>query len=368
MFLFRKNIILVPSDYDGVSNSKGLISLDCYDSKVVCSLKIYNLSIQKPLTLGLAINNKVNKINVNEHNFNNLQFEINDTVKNTDNIACVLLDILGGNYKIMLWGSTQINNGWKASLQSILDEVKTETIKDSNTHCKTNNLCEPEENICKTNSKQEKQSLWNNFKEELCYENTNCTQFNNNYNNLCGEQFDSEEIEISKNENCDVDADLSVFEDLKEAENKTEVYSYEEEKLNNFIDKVIDMTEDNKQESIKRNVEDMSFYERINPQIEKMFKNNKQELVLNEILPNSKFCRVEFEDGNGYYVFGIIYDDGLPKYLCYGVPAKKDSQPPQELSNLYQWLPIDATDDSGDGYYMMYQDALTGKNIALEII
>ena len=388
MFLFRKNIILVPSDYDGISNVKGLVSLDCYDTKVVCNLKTYNLQIQKPLLLGVAINNKVNKIEVDESNVKNMQFQINSTIKNNDDISCVLLNIFGTDYKIVLWGSTQINKGWKTSLQTILDEVETEATKEKNIQFKTNNICELQENICDTQSKQENYIQEKSFNDNLCLNNFDDKEIlsSNNFDNeqLSLNDFDLDAKNINQTEqtnneeqNFDFEKEnnklekyenLDEFKGLKRDEDKTEIYSYKEQELNDFIDKVIDMTEDNKQDSVKRNIDDMSFYERINPQIEKMFKNNKEEVILNEILPNSKFCRVEFEDGSGYYVFGIIYDDGLPKYLCYGLPAKKDSQPPQELSNLYQWLPIDASDDTGDGYYMMYQDAISGKNIELEII
>jgi hypothetical protein len=99
-----------------------------------------------------------------------------------------------------------------------------------------------------------------------------------------------------------------------------------------------------------------------------MFNSNDAEIVLNEIIPNSKFCKINFDDNTGHYVFGVIYDDNKPKYLCYGVPAKKDSKPPKELSSYYQWLPIDVEEESGDGYYMMYQDASTGQNISVEMV
>ena len=129
--------------------------------------------------------------------------------------------------------------------------------------------------------------------------------------------------------------------------------------------------ENNNIENIKNNFDEeqnKNFYQRIKPQIDKMFETNVQEKVLNEIIPNSKFTRVEFDDKSGYYVFGVIYDEDVPKYLCYGLPSQKEQTPPKEMSNLYQWLPIDVENYDGDGFYMMYQDAQTGQNISVDIV
>ena len=373
MFLFRKNIILVPSDFDGVSNVKGLVSLDCYDSKIICNLKTYNLSIQKPLLLGVSINNKINKITVDSNQVKNMQFEIKSTIKNTDDISCVLLNMFGSEYKIMLWGSNQINNGYKASLQAILDDVQNEKLnkqdilpmcehvdEKNNLHNDLfNNEVNKEINNNTNDCKSDSDFDYSELEQDEFFNNKIEQEYNEN-NKYCEKLYN-----VENNLNNNIVKNIEKEDDFvtSDSNDKTEIYSYNDEKINDFID-----MSDDKVDTIKKNVDDLSFYERIYPQIEKIFNNNKQEVVLNEILPSSKFCRVEFEDGSGYYVFGIIYDDGLPKYLCYGLPAKKDSQPPEELSNLYQWLPIDATDENGDGYYMMYQDALTGKNIALEII
>lgn len=374
MFLYRKNIILVPSDYDGVSLTKGLLSLDCFDDKTECSLRCYNLFISKPLVLGVSINNNLNKIQVNQAETKNFKFVIDQKIKNTDEISCVLLNLKQNGYDIELWGSTQINSGWKSTLKLMLEDELF--LKDREEVTDTQNLAEEINNKFDTTTKNfdiskqtAEQDLFcqNNNKPVLddsyTYQNQNFVNKDdtliNNFNNDSDKNSTNTSFKFNQNLN-------QSFDEKNQAD--AEIYSYEDEKINAFIDKVIDMTEDREYGNIKKDASELTFYERINPQIEKMFANNKAETVLNEILPNSKFCKVEFDDGSGYYVFGIIYDDGTPKYLCYGLPAQRDSEPPTELSNLYQWLPIDATDENGDGYYMMYQDAVTGKNISVEII
>lgn len=359
MFLYRKNIILVPSDYDGVSLTKGLLSLDCFEGKTECTLRCYNLFTDKPLLLGVSINNALHKIDVKENELKDFKFRIDKTIKNGDEVSCVLINFNKNKYDILLWGSTQLNSGWKSTLQLMLDDELSKN-KESENASQNENLNQLKNDSYNADDNFNNLKGYQNsvsYQEELNFEDENII-------NHCNNHFYSNELDKSEIKSSFTNKSLSE----QNANNDAEIYSFEDEKINELIDKVIDMTEYREKNNIKQSADDLNFYERIIPQIEKMFTNNKEETVLNEILPNSKFCKVEFEDGSGYYVFGIIYEEGLPKYLCYGLPAQKNSEPPKELSNLYQWLPIDATDEMGDGYYMMYQDAVTGKNISVEII
>ena len=49
------------------------------------------------------------------------------------------------------------------------------------------------------------------------------------------------------------------------------------------------------------------------------------------------------------------------------MPARKDEKPPVEFSEIYQWFPVDINDMSGDGFYVTFQDAKTGKTISVDI-
>lgn len=332
MFLFRKNIILVPSDYDGIKSTKGLISFDCYDGMADCVLRVYNYVPNKPLTLGVAVNGKLNKFELPQNKIKNFEFNLPFTIKSVDDISCVLLDIEDDDYNIVLWGSTQINNAWKSTLKMMVEnEVDLPKNRNSNDMMTDDNPKEFE------------------FKDD----------FFEKINKPVEKDVDNSKSEIQRS------------------------ITTEDDDLEKYIDKVIELAENDEQiiydkdsnnnneniiETPQKMNEIESFYERLKPQIDKMFEINQPEEVLNEIIPASKFCRVEFDDGNGYYVFGIIYDEGYPKYLCYGVPAQKGDRPPREMSTLYQWLPIDVNNSTGDGFYMMYQDAETGKNISVDII
>ena len=359
MFLFRKNIILVPSDYDGVSTQKGILCMDCFNGMSKCSLKCYNIDMTKGLVLGVCIDGKLTKIDIEMSKSKSFEFVIKDTVEHTSEVSAVLLNIGEDDYKIVLWGSTQINLAWQSTLKEMIEEnyVSKPVLSDDHN---------------------------DDYKDKTEYQQI---KKNVDYCSFDKSKEDCENGQIGLNQKEDKCFDTD--------------YQYntnEDEKLDNFIDSVIRLTEDENEvtenqtkaqitetnfdradnlkndSSEKENIEGRppkmhyNFYDKLSGQIQKMFDNNEPFDILNEIFPNSKFCKVNFDDGSGYYAFGIIYDEERAKYLCYGMPAQKDDAPPKEFAELYQWLPVDTSSEDGDGFYMMYQDAETGKNISVEIV
>ena len=106
-----------------------------------------------------------------------------------------------------------------------------------------------------------------------------------------------------------------------------------------------------------------NFYYAVKPQIDEMFVCYPEETLLVDTVPNSKWVRVEADDG--YYVVGLLYDEDEPSFICYGVPQlKTDGQvkAPAELENMCVWLPISASDNIA-GYWIIYQSARTGEII-----
>ena len=88
-----------------------------------------------------------------------------------------------------------------------------------------------------------------------------------------------------------------------------------------------------------------------------MFAKYPEDEMLNSIIPNSRFIKVNNENP---YVLGVIYEDKQLKYIAYGVPAQYNSLPPIDFGQHYQWLPLNPHDIMSDGYFMIYQDAVNG--------
>ncbi len=110
--------------------------------------------------------------------------------------------------------------------------------------------------------------------------------------------------------------------------------------------------------------EEELFFDRLKPQIDKLFENNPIEENLQSLIPSSKWVKVEYQDDGDFYVFGLLYDeDGNVKYVCYGVPAVFENEPPKELSGYPIWLALDQNKQDGFGYWLTYQDAASGEPI-----
>lgn len=376
MLLFRKNIILVPSDYDGISLQKGLLTMDCFENNCEAILKLYNMDFEDELLLGINISNKLFKYNINTKTQNNFEINLPAKIRQTDDISCVLLQLKNNNYHIVLWGSTQINSAWKSTLEMMLeDEIKSVNIN--------SNIEENIENCQKNSENLQKNSKNNEFfvKNNSFYENQVTKQYS--FENKKNDDLDFENDENQKSQK----NQQTSFIDKDQQQFKLD------DDVEKFIDKVIKLTDESKiylkNEDYKNSSfeqgnntnfdnegktkidldekNDDTFYKKIEPQIDKLLNNNQVEPVLIELIPNSKFVRIEFDDKTGYYIFGVIYENNFPKYICYGMPARKDEKPPVEFSEIYQWFPVDINDMSGDGFYVTFQDAKTGKTIEVEI-
>ncbi len=106
-----------------------------------------------------------------------------------------------------------------------------------------------------------------------------------------------------------------------------------------------------------------SFIGDIKGQIDDLFKNNPKESFLEEMIPNSKWVRVEFDGEGDYYILGLIYEGENIKYVCYGVPGIYQKTPPKQLSGYPVWFPLDNEKRESFGYWLTYQDAESGESI-----
>ena len=110
---------------------------------------------------------------------------------------------------------------------------------------------------------------------------------------------------------------------------------------------------------------DETFFDGIKEQVESLFEKYPEEEILKQIVPDSKWVKIDYEDKGEYYVVGLLYENNKIKYVCYGVPGMYSKEPPDELRGFSQWLPIDASKEDGFGYWITYQDADSGENVQL---
>lgn len=112
----------------------------------------------------------------------------------------------------------------------------------------------------------------------------------------------------------------------------------------------------------------LNFYDDVKQQLNELFDKYPEEEFLKDIIPNSKWVKVDYEDNGNYFVVGLIYSEGALKYICYGLPGLADEIPDEDIVKNAQWLPIVEENQDGFGYWITYQDAQNGENIQMEII
>ena len=331
--LLKKNVILIPADYDGVSNQKGVLTLEYQDDKIVGSLRCYNLKpTAEVFSVGLQVGDSTFKTKATAKELSNLKLILNATATNASKVNCVIVSLNGDKYTTLLWGSTEIT-------KSIAENYFVESLLE-----KTQILTSQE------NAKKESQKPATMQSKS--------------------EQIESQQDEIFEDELLENYIDKVMSQTSEQADlNKASSESNSAENNYSFVpDFEKTFVQANNSTKIIQNEQNTSstFFGRVENQIQTLFDSNQADVTLEKIIPDSKFCKVQ--NGEEFYVFGVIYQEGKPRCICYGIPADYSSVPPAEVDGLCQWLPLDSNNYQGKGYWMTYQDAITGDNIVVELV
>ena len=101
-----------------------------------------------------------------------------------------------------------------------------------------------------------------------------------------------------------------------------------------------------------------NFYLKIKSEIEELFKNYPKEEGLCKMVEGSNWVKI---GGEKHYAVGVILENGSPAYICYGLPGNfKDGQITDGFSSF---IPISPFALKGEGYWVSFQDAKTGKRV-----
>lgn len=101
------------------------------------------------------------------------------------------------------------------------------------------------------------------------------------------------------------------------------------------------------------------FYGRMRPDIEKIFSSYPKEESLERAMEGSRWAKINY-GRDKFYAFGVLCVEGVPRYICYGVPSHDSKNPPASLSSFASFMPVE-----GGGYWIMYQDANTGVSVKI---
>ncbi len=341
MSTFKKTIFLTNKE----SNNKGMaiLTLQKQNKGIFCTIKSYNVAKSPHLILGLKCDNNIIKQNINLDN-NIYNFLLTQEINLEKNLGCVLLDINNDNITPILWGSeksenfkSQIVNNLKNTIQKLQSSPAMSSSKNSSTS---------------NNSKQTQISPQYVSKENNEIHNEN---LNNQMSFIMSEDKAKNNIQNTSIKQ-DVTPIIPQKEEIAQAVEPSNLFETDENEIDNTIDQNLDNL---------KSTNPHKFYDMISEQLDELFERYPREENLENLVENSKWVKVKYEDQDKYYVVGLIYLNNDIKYICYGVPGDYYSEPPQHLKNYSQWLPTDPLSPYTKGFWVMYQDADSGENVLI---
>lgn len=308
----------------GNGNEVATLTLEKNINGVIGNLKLFNANFKDDLMLGISNNGKeVLKHNVSFVNGNTYSFKLNK-LDNFENIGVVLVQKQNNQFVPLLWGK---QHNFK---DKILAEFNDSYLSGVNNVVKSNLKVNKESsNNVEELFESDEKEIENLINKEL-KDIDNCNYDNNTAVETSGVKEQDIEEDVEEN-----------TEDEELEENSTDIFAEENKKLGNF--------------------DGNDFFELISEQIDDLFDNYPRLNELEELVPNSKWVKIDFENNGNEYVLGLIYDGFDLKYICYGVPGAFNSVPPKQLGEC-QWLPLDPKNPT-QGYWVIYQDAITGDKV-----
>ena len=101
------------------------------------------------------------------------------------------------------------------------------------------------------------------------------------------------------------------------------------------------------------------FYAEKCGEIEALFSEYEAIGSLSQYIPESKWVKIEYKK-DSFYIIGVIRKDGVPQYIVYGVPGRRNVRP-RGFERYSVFLPesLFTTDDRG--FWCSFQNAETGK-------
>lgn len=317
--LKRKSIVL--SDAQSSTNKKAVLSIEENLNGIYGTLRLYNFphELSGISSLGFYVNQKVYKAGLTYKSHMFYEFFI-DLKQIPNKFSCAVVNFQNAVATPILYGSSE---GCK---DDIYGSIITEMSNDNSLKNTEKVLNEYNVNF----DEQEQKEIDKQIDDAMCDSCENCANcvykkffYENNKEDRVSEILSEQSEEI-----------------------KPEEHIEDEEKCKNEEEKKV------------------VFFDKLKPQIDKLFENYPAESNLQRIIPSSKWVKVEYEDDGDFYVFGLLYDeDEEIRYVCYGVPAVFEEEPPKELSGFPIWLPLDKNNLKGFGYWLTYQDATTGEPV-----
>jgi len=378
----QKTILLSPCDqtiYTGMP--RGILTIEYNNEILLGKMRLYNLSINPMQSkIGAYINGRVYKADLQPIEKNLYSFKITNVHIKFDELYFALVEngkflLCGGNYSDSIvnikdyftlqekqvkqpLNETFINNKQETAFQNFNDEQPVSNIEQ--------NIEPLQKNDTKAPSYDEiaQKDMEDFFMQKEMIDKLRNMEYQNESN-----EFDEAlyKKEMAQNKNYEMINEDNPIQDRTQQQirdpslhnNQTPQQDQTQQQ-----DQIRDPSQD-QQKIQEHKTSAIPFLDNINDQIQELLDNYPTDEQLENIVPDARFVKIEDNETDSYYVLGVIYQNDKIKYIAYGVPGTFNSDPPAELQDKSQWLPLDIEDPLSDGYYLIYQDADTGNLVDL---
>lgn len=314
--ILTKSIVLMDN-----SKHSAIATMKQNGNNIDVSVKNINIQLPNNYNIYAMSNGDVNKLN---HGSSQNNYILQNKSLMDPNISIAIVD---GGAILASGGGGKVD---VVALKNMLQSHSTNRVSQETNNKKLNaNICENNDNNCKE------------------FEEKNTAILSNENSNKISSDIETEGIKNRDIEDVKISADSAQCSMFDDSVKQAKLFESTDKEINETIDKEIANSGD--------------FFELISEQIDELFDKYPEEEKLSQIIPSSKWVKVDWENNGKYYVIGLIYEYDVLKYVCYGVPVASENDMPAEFENVGQWVPIDNW-----GYYIMYQDAVTGETIKID--
>ncbi len=376
-----KTIIL--SSQDNKTSGRGILTLFEENGLLQCKLRLYNIEkLNIYCKIGVYHNNEVSSANLLEKNGIYTSSLVGSFDMEKDFYAAII-DTLNNN-QVLISGGTYA--GYFFNNESVFNQVEKE---------------KPETNLFYGNSAEESHNPYevlsamgsfgyaqddkkdsaqdDNFSDELKTKNEdlktpeNPCEDNNKCLNCKYKEYFYSHVEHEVDDNlCDSECCASGNEEPRnssEALRAMGSFDSAQDYSEGCLHTADSAQDDSYNEELK--IKTPNIKDSLIPQFQYVFENYEADETLNNLIPNSKFVKINEKKSQlgaeklEQYSIGAIYDEDEMKYICYAVLCDYNTPAPQELGEHYQWLPLDKDDPLSEGYYIVFQDATDLKIVEL---
>lgn len=102
----------------------------------------------------------------------------------------------------------------------------------------------------------------------------------------------------------------------------------------------------------------LTYYFSVREKLAEVLRTFEKDERLNNVFPCSEWVKTDD------CLLGIVYENGLPKYLCVAVEARRQDEPPEEMREHACFVPQSPVSDMV-GFYVVFQSADTGEYVTV---